>query len=153
MVRGGGVCHFHGGRSPRAVHARDVRIALAESRALFADRFEAREWTEALPAAAQVLDQVMRWLQEQVERAEYPSATDLDALMMAAEKTARLAKLVQDSNLDERRVKISENQGRVISAMILRFLARIGRDDEEAKAILREELDRLRSEEHRVIEA
>lgn len=147
------MCRYHGGRAPQVAHARDVRIALAESRALFADRFDPREWTEALPAAAQVLDQVMRWLQEQVERAEYPSATDLDALMMAAEKTARLAKLVQDSNLDERRVKIGENQGRVIAAMLLRFLARIGRDDEQAKAIMREELDRLKSEEHRVIEA
>lgn len=125
QVPGGGVCHMHG-RNGAAERSRQARIMVAEARDLFADRFIAREWYDALPAAAALTDQLMQALRDKVELAGTLTATELDALAALAERTARLQKLVQDSNLDERRVKINERQGQLVADAITAILADLG---------------------------
>lgn len=110
-TRGGGVCRYHGGNSPRTAARREARIATAEAAALFSDRYEPRPWWEALPAAATTADQLMRALADRVELSGELRAADLDALAQMADRVAKLAKLVQDAGLDERMAQMSERQG------------------------------------------
>lgn len=118
LVPGGGVCQWHGGAAPQVERQREIRVAVAEAKDLFADRFEAREWYEALPAAAALCDQLMQALRDKVELAGTLTVTEIDGLAQLTERVARLAKLVQDSDIDERRVKIDEAR----AAQVLDFM-------------------------------
>lgn len=142
QVRGGGVCHFHGGRAPQVAARREARIAVAEARVLFGDRYQPREWWEALPAAAQTADQLLQAMQDRLEMSGELRAADLEMVAQLAEKVARLSKLVQDANLDERRVKLGELQGQMIASAAQSFIARVIASlalDSMAEQVLRRE--------------
>ncbi|MCW2897778.1 MAG: hypothetical protein JWO67_43 [Streptosporangiaceae bacterium] len=128
LVPGGGVCRWHGGAAPQVARHREARLAVAQARDLFADRFEAREWWEALPAAAALCDQLMQALRDKVEMAGTLTVTELEGLAQLTERVARIAKLVQDSDIDERRAALSERQGTIIADAVQGIVEDLGHD-------------------------
>lgn len=134
LVPGGGVCQWHG-RNDAAERNRQARIAVAEAKDLFADRFEAREWWEALPAAASLCDQLMQALRAKVELAGNLTVAELEALAQLAERTARLAKIVQDSDIDERRAKVNEQQAEQVFQLLTNVLGDLGLSLQEPRVL------------------
>lgn len=85
---------------------------------MFADQHAPRDPGEALAAAAINADQVLRSLQQRVELSGELRAHDLDALRTWFELVSRLSKAVLDAGVDERRVRISEQQGQLVASVL-----------------------------------
>ncbi|KQS66252.1 hypothetical protein ASG41_13085 [Modestobacter sp. Leaf380] len=105
---------------------REARLAAAEAVAMFSDQYVPRDPGEALAAAAVNADQVLRSLQQRVERSGELRAHDLDALRTWMELVSRLSKAVLDAGVDERRVRIAEQQGAQVAAAIRAILSDLG---------------------------
>jgi hypothetical protein len=125
MVRGGGVCRYHGGKAPQVERQREARVAAAQAQAMFADTYEPRDSGEALAAAAQNADQVLRSLQQRIELAGELRAHDLEALGQWFERVSKLSKAVLDARIDERRAQLSEQQGALVALIIRAIFARL----------------------------
>ena len=125
-VPGGGVCRFHGGAAPQVERQREARVAAAEAVAMFADLHTPRDPGEALAAAAVNADQVLRSLQQRVELSGELRAHDLDALRTWMELVSRLSKAVLDAGVDERRIRIAEQQGQQVAGAIKAILTDLG---------------------------
>lgn len=134
-VRGGGVCRFHGGKAPQVVRQREARIAAAQAQAMYADTFEPRDAGEALAAAAQNGDQVLRSLQHRMELAGELRAHDLEALGQWMDRVSRLSKAVLDARVDDRRVRISEQQGQLVADVIRGTLTDLGVDARDPRVV------------------
>lgn len=124
-VRGGGVCRYHGGRSPNATRAREARIATAEARALYADEHAVRDAGEVLVAAVADVDGIVQKLKQRIELSGELHAHDLDALGQWLDRAQRTAKAVLDARVDERRVKLDEQTGQLVALIIRTIFARL----------------------------
>lgn len=127
-VIGGGVCRVHGGAAPQVQTAREARIVAAEA---------AREAPRTAAEAADVLTGAMNDAHSLLQRLKQNIAAgrvtgaDLDALGAWVDRSARIAKLVVDANIEERRTKITEAQGLVIAGVIKQVLADLMLSDEQ----------------------
>lgn len=126
MTRGGGVCRYHGGNSPQTRARREVRIATAQARRLFADDYAERDPAEVLLGAVADLDAMAQRIKDQIERSGDWTATDYVALRDALEMAARWSKAVLDARVDERRVRIGEQQGQQVAGAIKAILTDLG---------------------------
>lgn len=124
-VRGGGVCRYHGGKAPQVERQREARVAAAEAQAMYADTYEPRDAGEALAAAAQNGDQVLRSLQLRMELAGELRAHDLEALGQWMDRVSRLSKAVLDARIDVRRAELNEKQGQLVALIIRAIFARL----------------------------
>ena len=93
---------------------------------MFADLHTPRDPGEALAAAAVNADQVLRSLQQRVELSGELRAHDLDALRTWMELVSRLSKAVLDAGVDERRIRIAEQQGEQVAGAIKAILTDLG---------------------------
>lgn len=121
VIRGGGVCHIHGGSSPQARAAREGRILQAQALAAYGD-VEERSPAEALLAAGRSLDFIMQALEALAAKGAAGDPVVLKEIREAARESGRMAKLIQDAGLDERRVRLEEQQ-RVELGEVLRLAA------------------------------
>ncbi len=108
VVVGGGVCPVHGRN--RHVKANQEARKLRAQAAAYGDVVE-RSPAEALMGAATTLDSVLRALEgvASTGRAVEPVAM-LREIRAAATESGKMQKMVQDAGLDERRLRLEEQQ-------------------------------------------
>jgi hypothetical protein len=127
LVIGGGVCHLHGGKSPRAAAAREARIIAAQAQASGAVT-EYRDPGEALVSAAVDADRIVQLLKRSLESGETLKAGELRLLGEWLDRTGRLAKTVLDARVDERRVRLTEAQLVQAHQLLAAVLVELGHD-------------------------
>lgn len=141
-VVGGGVCRNHGGASPQARAGREARILRMQAEAYGGT--EARTPAEALLAAGRSLDYTVQALESMARDKGLTSAL-LKEVREAARESGRMAKLIQDAGLDERRVRLEEVQ-QVQVGQVLRLAAGalgLRLADAEVRSVLSEALARV----------
>lgn len=126
LVRGGGVCPTHGGSAPQVRAAREARILEMRSRAY--GEVEERSPAEALLAASGSLDATLQRLEQLAADGGGADAVILREIRSAASESARVAKLVQDAGLDERRLQLMERDQVAIGRVLELVLAAYGVD-------------------------
>lgn len=120
LVLGGGVCRIHGGKSPNAVAAREAR--LVQARAAVLGGREKRTPAEALMAAGSALDAGLQAMADLVEAGGVVTADAIRELRAQADASGRMQKIILDAGIEERRVRISEQQGARIATAIRAIL-------------------------------
>lgn len=118
-VIGGGPCRLHGGAAPQVVAAREARIVAAEA-AMEAPKTTA-EAADVLLGAMNDAHSILQRLKQNIADGRVTVA-DLDALGQWVDRASRTAKVVVDVGLEERRVRISEEQGQQLAEAIHRIL-------------------------------
>lgn len=148
-IHGATVCWKHGGAAPQV--REKARIVLAERRALrsIAD-VEVREITDPLREFATIVAKASAWLDhaaervamlEQYRRQDAKGSEHLRAEIVIYERAIdRVGRLLVDwvrLGLDERMVRVSEEQGRMMGELIDRVLDDLGLgDDPRVPAVL-----------------
>lgn len=126
-VVGGGPCPMHGGKAPQVAAAREARIATWEAQRGLAP-VEDRDPAEALLAAARTADQLVQRLErEMLEDGKFQTAT-VKALGDWLDRSGRLSKTVLDAMVDERRIRITEVQGKQLFEILRGVLSELGHD-------------------------
>jgi hypothetical protein len=119
-VIGGGVCIMHGGNAPQVRNRREARILAAEA---------AQEMPVTATDAAAVMTSAMSDAHSLLQRLKVNMAKgqlesqDLTALGDWIDRAARVAKLVNDAGLEERKVQLAEDQARILASVIRLVLA------------------------------
>lgn len=145
MVVGGGVCSMHGGLAPQVRAAREARILEMRSRAY--GEVEERSPAEALLAASGSLDATLQRLEQLAADGGGADAVILREIRSAASESARVAKLVQDAGLDERRLQLLERDQAAIGRVLELVLAAYGLEASsvEVRQTVAEALERVRA--------
>lgn len=145
LVRGGGVCPTHGGSAPQVRAAREARILEMRSRAY--GEVEERSPAEALLAASGSLDATLQRLEQLAADGGGADAVILREIRSAASESARVAKLVQDAGLDERRLQLMERDQVAIGRVLELVLAAYGLEASsvEVRQTVAEALERVRA--------
>lgn len=144
---GATVCVVHGGRAPQVRRKAAARLALAEALA----KGDRRPSWEVLADAAHSLDVVARQLREQIVAGGRVDARTVDQFIEATERQARLAKVVLDANIDERRTRVHEQihreAGDALVATLGMVLARFGLSiaDEQVRVAVGEAMDAVQA--------
>lgn len=152
-MRGGAVCQTHGGRAPAVRAAAARRSALNEAtRAMRRDLevvqepYRSQHPAEALLEAVARSSQAVAWLAAEVSRLTVPDPCDpgVEAfgalydptsgsvhplwreLNAAQERQAKFAKLCLDAGADERQVRIAEEQGAQMAAILTQVIDGLG---------------------------
>lgn len=131
-VVGGGPCRVHGGNAPQVRVKREARILAAEA---------ARSAPVTAADAADVMTSAMNDAHSLLQRLKVNmangrlEASDLSALGEWVDRAGRLAKLVADAGIEERRIKIAEGQGALIFEAIERILAALGLGEEHRRRL------------------
>jgi|SRR5665811_309683 len=118
-VLGGGPCRVHGGAAPQVRAAREARLIAAQ--ALNEAPRSLRDAADILVATMQDGDTILQHLKSRLA-AGVATGSDFTAIGDWIDRTSRLAKTVHDAKLDERRVHIAEDQGRILAGVIQRVL-------------------------------
>jgi hypothetical protein len=122
-VVGGGVCPMHGGAAPQVRARREARRIQAE--AALTGAAVPRDPATALLAAAQDADSILQRIKLTIGRDQELTPALLTALGDWIDRTSRVAKLVVDARIDERRTRLSEQQGRILALTIQAILGRL----------------------------
>jgi hypothetical protein len=126
---------MHGGKAPQVAARREVRILEGEAR-LRGEQHDVRPPGEALLAAAHDADTMLQRLKREMAAGTLTPA----ALLSFGEwldRTARITKTVLDAGVDERRVRLVEQQGRLLADGLGWFLRALDLDrDESARRLL-----------------
>lgn len=125
LVVGGGVCAMHGAN--RSVRAKQQARAAAIRARAYGD-VEDRTPADALLASSRALDAGLQRLEEMAGGAGGADPLLLSEIRKAAAESARVAKLVQDAGLDERRMRIEEREQADIGLVFELVLAAYGLD-------------------------
>lgn len=107
MVVGGGVCPVHGRN--RHVKANQEARKLRAQAAAYGDVVE-RSPEEALMGAGTSLDFVLQSLEQLASTGGAVDPVVLREIRAAATESGRMQKLIQDAGLDERRLRLEEQQ-------------------------------------------
>ncbi|MCU1613130.1 MAG: hypothetical protein JWO98_670, partial [Frankiales bacterium] len=124
-VPGGGVCRFHGGAAVQVERRREARLVVAAARTMYSEDFAEREPGEVLLAAVRDVDAIVQQIKRQVERREELTGTDLLALGDWLDRAAKLSKAALDAGVQERQVRLAEQQGQLLAAAGVAFIARV----------------------------
>lgn len=145
QVRGGGVCVMHGGGAPQVAAAREARVAQIRARAYGVT--EDRTPAEALLASSSSLDATLQRLESLAAQDGGADPVLLREIRSAASESARVAKLVQDAGLDERRVRLAEREQADVVAVIGLALGAFGVDASTAdvRRVVAAAVERVRS--------
>lgn len=108
MVVGGGVCVKHGGGAPQVRAAREARILAARAARVYGPYVEERSPAEALMAAGRSLDFGLQALERLAADGGVVDPAVFREMRAAATESGRMAKLIQDAGLDERRLHLAE---------------------------------------------
>lgn len=127
-VVGGGPCRMHGGNAPQVKLRREARILTAE--AALETPVTASDAADVMTSAMNDAHAILQRLKVNIANGRL-EAPDLAALGGAIDRAARVAKLVHDSGLEERRVQLSEHQGRLVALVIQRVFAEVSSQLEE----------------------
>lgn len=120
---GAPVCVIHGGAASQVRRKADARRALAEA---LANGDKRPSW-DVLEDAAHSVDVVARQLRDSIVAAGgRVDARKLDQFIEMTERQARLAKVVLDAGIDERRLQIAQQVGGMIAAVIVGVLGDLG---------------------------
>lgn len=125
-VIGGGVCRFHGGKAPQVAAAREGRLLQMRARAY--GEVEERTPAEALVAASSTLDASLQSLEAMAAEVGGASPLLLKEIRDAAKESARVAKLVHEAGLDERRLQLAERDQTDLSQVLTLALRAFGLD-------------------------
>lgn len=145
LVVGGGVCVIHGGGAPQVAMAREARMAQVRARAYGVT--EERTPAEALLASSSSLDATLQRLEALAADGGGADPVLLREIRSAAADSARVAKLVQDAGLDERRVRLAEREQADVVAVIGLALGAFGVDaaTAEVRRVVAAAVERVRS--------
>lgn len=141
LVRGGGVCHVHGGKAPQVRRKRLERVAIAEALA----RDPRRDPSEVLADVVHQSDWLMRKARGEV-RADKPTVKTMAKLLELTEQAGRWAKTSLDAEIDQRQTRVVEAQAVALAAVIQRVLERMDLTDAQMALIpvvVPEELERI----------
>lgn len=119
---GASVCTIHGSGAPQVQRKAAARLALAEALA----KGDRRPSWEVLADAAHSLDVVARQLRDQIVAGRRVDARTVDQFIEATERQARLAKVVLDAGIDERRLRLAQEVGGMIAKVIVGVLGDLG---------------------------
>lgn len=120
--QGATVCSMHGGKAP---HTR----ARAAERVLLADALrsgESRSPHEVLASALAHMDRIKEALVEQVTLGDPSQPVDFDRLVDAIDRAAKYARIAIDVGIEERRVRISEQMGAELAAVMRAVFGDVG---------------------------
>lgn len=145
LVLGGGVCVMHGGRAPQVAAAREGRLLQMRARAY--GEVEERTPAEALMAASSTLDASLQSLEAMAAERGGAGPLLLKEIREAAKESARIAKLVQDAGLDERRLQLAERDQTDLSQVLTLALGAFGLEPSESvvREVVVEAVERVRS--------
>jgi hypothetical protein len=114
------VCIVHG-QNANVKANRAARLAEWEARQRDEPLVE-RDPGEQLLAAAREADAMAQRLRRQLDRHETLDAGSLDAFGAWLDRVGRLSRSVLEAQVDERRVRLAEGQGRMLAVVIQRVL-------------------------------
>lgn len=135
---GAPVCVVHGGGAPQVKRKAAARLALADALA----KGDRRPSWEVLADAAHSLDVVARQLREQIVAGRRVDARTVDQFIEATERQARLAKVVLDAGIDERRLRLAQEVGGMIAKVIVGVLGDLGvPPNEQVLALVSQHMD------------
>lgn len=121
-IAGGVVCLVHGGAAPQVRRKAAERVALAEA----LRRADHRPPWEVLSDALDAADSLMRQARMAAAEGGRVTVEQLDRLVDAIERAARMAKVALDAGVDERRVRLAEAQGVLLARVCGAVLAEHG---------------------------
>lgn len=121
-IRGAKVCSTHGGGLPVVKAAAARRVALWEALELVRDGQGRPPWVVLLESMA-ANDVITRDLRDAIIEKKSATQDEIDQLVIALEKSARLAKMALDSQAIERMSHQSRVDGEVIGTLLNRALA------------------------------
>lgn len=126
-IVGGGVCRSHGGGAPQVAAGREVRIiqGRAQQEAAEQGAVKPRDAAEALTGALADSDLVVQNIKQMIESNGTLEVAQIDALGAWLDRVGRLAKLVMDAKLDERKARRDETTARMIGDAIRGVLAEL----------------------------
>jgi hypothetical protein len=132
-VRGGGVCHVHGGAAKQVKAAREARIIAMEAELAAGKREPAppRHPGEVLLASVTSADGVMLQLQRDLERGELTPEL-ARAYGEWVDRAGRLSKLALDAGIAERLVEIQERPTRMLVDQLVMVLRSVLADNRVA---------------------
>lgn len=129
MVLGGGVCKWHGATA--AVRAnQEARVMRIRAQAY--GEVEERTPAERLLAGSRSLDDTLQRLEALAAEQDGADPVLLKEIRAAAESSGRMAKLVQDAGLDERRLQLAEREQADLGAVVVLTLAAFGLEADAA---------------------
>jgi hypothetical protein len=128
---GSRVCYVHGAGSPQARRAADVRVALAEQ-LINGPR---RQLWEVLLDSIHVSDVVARRELEELLLSPETTPEQLERLLAANERRARLSRSGIDAGLAQRRQAFHEAQGKEIAGLVERVMRELGLTAEQRRAL------------------
>lgn len=136
LVRGGGVCRWHGGAAPQVERHREIRIVKYEAHQEAAEQGfpPPRDAAEALMSALSDSDAVVQKLKEMIGSGVFDPA-QIEALGSWLDRVGRLSKLVIDSKLDERKVRRDEQTAKMIADAIRGVLAELELTPEQQRLV------------------
>lgn len=147
------VCAMHGGKSPQALAAAERNLA--------AQRAERAVVTYGLPLEVDPLDALLAelhrtaghvaWLADAVQQQDtvihqgffgQSISVWVDLYQRERKHLADVARACAAAGVEERRVRIAEEQGQMVAAMLRRVIAGLGRDpqDPEVRELVHREL-------------
>ena len=145
-------CRMHGGASPQARRAAEVRVTEAKVAAIVGE-LVAEPCADPLQALAQLAGEVLAW--RDVLRREVARLTDLASVDefgverarasvelygSALDRASRLLVAIAKLDLDARLVRVTEAQGALVAAALQRALERLGLYRDDVRIALADEL-------------
>lgn len=95
---------------------------MAAARRMYAEDYAEREPGEVLMAAVHDVDAILQQLKRQTERREELTGTDLLALGEWLDRASKLSKTALDAGVQERQVRLAEQQGQLLARAGQRFV-------------------------------
>jgi hypothetical protein len=136
---------MHGGAAPQVRAAREARVLMAKAAAAYGGAVMERSPAEALLAAGQALDASLQALERLAGENGKINPLALKEIREAARESGRMAKLIQDAGLDERRTKVLERDQLAMGRAFELVLAAWGLDPSavEVRQSVAEALERV----------
>lgn len=114
-VIGGGPCRLHGGSAPQVRAKREARILAAEAQ--LEVPVTAEDSANVLTSAMNDAHAILQRLKVNIAQGRL-EVGDLTALGEWIDRVTRVGKAVSDAGIDERQVRLAEDQGRLVALVI-----------------------------------
>ncbi len=148
-------CRMHGGGSPQARRAAEVRVTEARVAAVVGE-LVTTPCDDPLSALTELAGEVLAWrdvLRREISRLTDLATTDefgverakavVELYERAMDRASRLLVAIAKLDLDARFVKVTEAQGAIVAAALERALSRYGLYRDDVRVALADELRRV----------